>query len=400
MFLDWFLAWSAAFSAAAFCATVCSRVDIRWSSVFCVSGTAPTIYCVMPGIPIAFVGFANAVGTPRAAMNVLSQVSRRDTALRCLGLIVTYTVEAARDVDPLALACVCDCVALVMLQAHKKVSIKNLETMNMRWWLWVALMVCVFLVMLSVRRAVQWNADTELVIVSAHYNEDLNWLLDSEYPVVVCDKPGAASMPFEPDPVCSLPVNRGREASSYLKFIVENYDHLPRFVAFLHGHERAHHQLLPFPLLEAIQRAKKNDYHYISLNATISSKRIQDGHPGHAALQKYWDSHFRDIFNGIDFPEHLWFMCCAQFIVSRAAIRRHPRAVYQRLYNLVMDPSNGDEFDLACAIEFVWHMLFGESPDMCSDKGSDCSIEHCMNDESCTDGPKTQSAYVASRFYM
>jgi hypothetical protein len=355
----------------------------------------------MPGVPSVFVGFAEEVGTPRAAINVFSQDSNRDTALRCLGLIVTYTVEAARDVDPLALACVCDCVALVMIQHHKKVSCKNLHHEHMHMWLWVLLVGCVLLMLLGVWRPVQsWDADTELVIVTAHYNEDLSWLLDSEYPVVVCDKPGAASMPFEADPMCSLPLNRGREASSFLKFIVENYDHLPRFVAFLHGHETAHHQLLPFPLLEAIQRAKKHDYHYISLNATISSKRIQDGHGGHVALQKYWDSHFRDIFDGMDFPEHLWFMCCAQFIVSRDAIRHHPRVVYQRLYNLVMDPANGDDWALACAIEFVWHILFGESPDMCSDKGSDCLIEPCMHDESCTDGPKTQSAYVASRFYM
>ena len=242
-----------------------------------------------------------------------------------------------------------------------------------------------------------WNGDTELVIVTAHYKEDLNWLLDSEYPVVVCDKPGASPMPFQADPTCTLSINRGREASSFLKFIIENYDSLPHFVAFLHGHENANHQLLPFPRLEGIRRAKKH-HHYISLNALMSSKRIGRKHGGHVALQKYWDSHFRDIFDGMDFPEHMRFMCCAQFIVSRHAIRRHPRAVYKRLYDLVMDPGNGSDWALGAAIEFVWHMLFGESPDMCSDARSDCMPElEC--EEDCKGVPQTQSAYVASRYH-
>ena len=345
-------------------------------------------------------------------MNDLSHVSNRVTESRCLGLMVTYTVDAARDEDPFALACVCDVVALVMLQAHKKVSCKNLghevHMRHMRQWLWGPLVVCAILALWGTRGTKphhSWDSDTELVIVTAHYNEDLNWLLDTEHPVVVCDKPGAAAMPFEPDAICSLRVNRGREASSFLKFIVENYDGLPHFVAFVHGHETAWHQLLPFSLLEGIRRAKKHQYQYINLNAAISSKTghttIPMGHRGLIALQTHWDSLFRDIFNGMDFPTHLRFMCCAQFIVSRQAIRRHPRAVYQRLYDWVMDPANGDDWDLGAAMEFIWHMLFGESPDMCSDEGSDCMVElECETNSREICEPKVQSAYVASRYYM
>jgi hypothetical protein len=40
----------------------------------------------------------------------------------------------------------------------------------------------------------------------------------------------------------SFPSYVEREAGRYLRFIVQYYDHLPRHVAFVHGHRRAWHQ--------------------------------------------------------------------------------------------------------------------------------------------------------------
>lgn len=225
-----------------------------------------------------------------------------------------------------------------------------------------------------------WRRRRDLVVVTAHYNEDLRWLRECPYPVVVCDKPGADRMPFPADPACSLAVNRGREASSFLKWIVANYDRLPAHVAFIHGHEDAWHHKLPFSLLEALDRARIDAYDYISLNNLQHSKIISKdaaarypdragdvevGHGAHHLLKKLWPTHLQPIFR-IPFPEHLRFECCAQFIVSSRAIRRHPRAVYERLLRMVLDPRNGDERSIAIVMEFVWHMLFaGSRPDMC-----------------------------------
>ena len=238
----------------------------------------------------------------------------------------------------------------------------------------------------------------DLVIVTAHYNEDLTWLKrQDEFPVVVCDKHGSEATPFTPDARCSLQINRGREASSFLKFIIEYYDDLPRHIAFVHGHEFAEHQTLPFGILEGIRRAKKHDFDYINLNARLQFNHLYDApesiesvaathwfsHPGHKFLRKYWDSHFADIL-GCDFPEHLGYVCCAQFVVSRRAIRRHPKESYIRLYELVMDPTKGTDYEAAVAIEFIWHILFGETSNRWS------AGAH---------GNETSSAsYVSSRF--
>lgn len=233
-----------------------------------------------------------------------------------------------------------------------------------------------------------WRTRPSIVIVTAHYKEDLRWLRDSPYPVVVCDKPGADPMPFPADPKCSLSVNRGREASSFLTWIIENYDALPPHVAFIHGHQHAWHQNVP--LLEAIDRARVEAYDYINLNVKLQSKVLdkdalarhpsrardsQVGHEGHEQLKRHWDRVFAPIIKK-PFPEHLRFMCCAQFVVSARAIRRHPKAVYQRLLDLVMDESAGTDFQVGVMLEFVWHMLFEDvGGDMCAGI-PDCSEAH------------------------
>lgn len=272
----------------------------------------------------------------------------------------------------------------------------------------LALMFVVFVVLMyhkTVTRhmgPVAWDAATKLVIVSAHYNEDMDWLMDSKHPVVVCDKPGADRMPFSPDPRCTLAVNRGKEASSFLKFIIEYYDELPEFVAFLHGHEHAWHHRLPFSLLEALDRAKTSDFQFINLNNVQHSKFItqqvadasaKDRAPdvevaqvGHRFLQEHWQHIFEPLL-GIPFPAHLRYMCCAQFMVSRRAIRARPRATYQTLYDMLMDPGYGDDLTLAYAMESMWHVIFGEPPDMCASSSPGRSTDSC-----------TERQYADTRF--
>ena len=112
-----------------------------------------------------------------------------------------------------------------------------------------------------------WNRDTDYVIVSSHFNEDLGWLKRSPYPVVVCSKLHSdAALPI--DQKCSSPINKGKEVTAYLKFIIEYYDDLPKNVAFIHGHEKAWHQHLD--IFDAIKCADARKYGFVSLNNCFS----------------------------------------------------------------------------------------------------------------------------------
>lgn len=243
------------------------------------------------------------------------------------------------------------------------------------WWVVYLALVILVIGLIFILNSEYKN----LVIVTAHYKEDLNWLKKSPWPVVVCDKKGAAPMDFQADPKCSLSENRGREASAFLKYIIEYYDSLPEYVAFIHGHENAWHQ--EGDLINAIRRARITHAKYISLNNRIDLKSIEPqaiehsedieaNHPAYKILKKRWSDLFGPIL-GIPYPEYLRFKCCAQFIVSKDTIRNHSKEDYQKLYEFVMDPKEED-YTTGMAMEFIWHIIFGGNPDMCSNADHGC----------------------------
>lgn len=57
------------------------------------------------------------------------------------------------------------------------------------YWLSFVIFVIVVLVGIYLTRP------DHLVIVTAHWNEDLSWLKKSKWPVIVCDKEGAGEIP-------------------------------------------------------------------------------------------------------------------------------------------------------------------------------------------------------------
>ena len=216
---------------------------------------------------------------------------------------------------------------------------------------WILLVIGLIILMVPRRRS-------SLVIVTAHYNEDLEWLKKSKYQVVLCDKPGAKSSSFTPDKSCTLDVNKGQEASSYLKYIVENYDRLPDRIAFIHGHEETYHQKYPKHLLEAIDDARK-DLDFVSLDNWIHLQVRNDrdfpdikvhknshtpgtGHEQVVLIQDHWN--FLKTFVKFDImPQYLRYNGHAQFIVSRNAIYKHSKETYKKLLPFVIDTDNDVE---------------------------------------------------------
>ena len=202
-----------------------------------------------------------------------------------------------------------------------------------------------------------------LVVVSSHYQEDIEWLKNANARAVVCSKTLAS-------PLCEhTNQNKGREATSYLKFIIDNYDALPKHVAFIHGHQNAwHHQLKTNrgeDILHVVQHcAKYQEYGFVSLN----NCQIDDRNNANAIMMYmrdvFWDPVFRPYLNR-DMPNYVFHDCCAQFIVSRDRILRLPRAAYAHWFNYCMheDPTNDGGFKLSIAFEYIWHIIFGE-PDV------------------------------------
>jgi hypothetical protein len=186
-------------------------------------------------------------------------------------------------------------------------------------------------------------------IVVSYYNEDLEWLDKSPWPLVLVEHTG--SNPWTLKNVkerYSIP-NHGKEATAYLKYIIERYYTLPDYVAFIHGHESSWHQKGDRPILNLIRDANLSKYNYIPLNNHWVTQLHQIDLE---LLNNRWSEYMP-----MELPHNYQCHVNAQFIVSRDAIKNTSREHYIELYDMVM---RGDSLQDAVIMEHIWHWLFGE----------------------------------------
>jgi hypothetical protein len=212
-----------------------------------------------------------------------------------------------------------------------------------------------------------WSSSTELVIVTSHFNEDLTWLTNIGIPIVVCGKEGEADSILKSDPKCKTP-NKGHEASSYLNFIINNYDNLPMHVAFIHGHESAWHQKKS--IIEELMSKKWLNKSYYSLNGLfVQCSPEDDDHfkrKVYADQSRIWDDIFRPVLK-MDQPKKYALDCCAQFIVSRESIKKHSLDSYKHLYDFTINKASSyssEEKFAGWQMEYIWHVIFGRDPEI------------------------------------
>lgn len=213
------------------------------------------------------------------------------------------------------------------------------------------LSVVVFLILVWVTRP-----KLRKVIVSSHFKEDLTWLKSANWDVSVIDHEGSQPPAFEP--LVVIP-NRGNESSSYIRYIIDNWDNLPDYMAFVHGHEYAHHQKYKEPMLELIERAVLTGDDYIPLNGYWLSEPSPSCVKSDYYLQiaKYWylfEPWIKRYPN-----ENLLTDACGQFIVSRNKIQRYPFEAWQSWYQALTHPDTHKE--LGFVFEYTWHYLFGQA---------------------------------------
>lgn len=214
----------------------------------------------------------------------------------------------------------------------------------------------IFLLIVLILWLLKRDVKEHLVVVTSHYREDIEWLKKSGVQLVVCSK-------VEDSKECPRQANRGREATSYLQYIITNYDNLPDHVAFVHGHENAWHQGFKITLLEVIKCAKIEEYGFISLNNKYIDDRIMSNNRM-IFLKSIWDDLFKPYLKR-EAPNYIYQDCCAQFIVSKERLRSIPKEAYEKWYEYIMKDEIYDDggYELAIIFEFIWPIIFGD-PDV------------------------------------
>ncbi len=190
-------------------------------------------------------------------------------------------------------------------------------------------------------------------VVIAHYNENLDWLMNiQKYKLNIISKAGYQ---YE------IPPNRGNEASSYLQFIIERYDSLPDYTIFVHGHRSDWHHL---GNMDEKIKSLTFDHKYYNINdakLVIPEKIGFMYHPRYAEFSYI----LPEIENILGFELNgltpIIARPCAQFYVDRDSIRSNSLDTYWKLYYLIMTTSL-PTFWSGRIFEWIWHYIFTKNP--------------------------------------
>lgn len=189
------------------------------------------------------------------------------------------------------------------------------------------------------------------LVVSAHYQEDISWIQSIKYPAVVYSKTNE-NLNF-------IPFNKVQEVPAYLKYIIDNYDCLPMYSIFVHGHLDSQHQ---YASISSTINSLKFIGNIINLNRPDWVGRVskieddfgKNDYPKYKWLSDNWS----DIFaNHLKLPDSLTFYSCAQFAIRRDCILKHPIKFWERLYDWCQFNSL-DNFISSRIFEYTWYYIF------------------------------------------
>lgn len=175
-----------------------------------------------------------------------------------------------------------------------------------------------------------FTSDKNLKVVVAKYNEDTSWTKNLKYDSIIYNKNQEDDHLFEHN----LP-NVGRESHTFMTYIVDNYDNLPSYIAFVQGNPFDHcndivDQINNFDFkseFKELGRVSKYSMEYEGIDNEVQNF---GNHMGFS----------------ISFP--LYNVSGAQHIVSRRIIRQRPVEFYKEIQSLSATgvyPQSGLDFE-------------------------------------------------------
>jgi len=195
------------------------------------------------------------------------------------------------------------------------------------------------------------NRDLTRQLVIAAYREDLAWLADVPYDVLVYHKGGACpqGVPCQPLP------NTQREAGTILHHIVTRWDSLAPLTIFCQGQPFDHSDDFlarldvfydrPTSLTQRYQRDRPEAWIVARDQVeTVGGFEVRYGDAtiqAHEGIPRWFDERaWAYIFN-CPMPEPLWFGYGATWAVPRASIHARPREVYAHLLSVCDSGTSG-----------------------------------------------------------
>lgn len=192
-------------------------------------------------------------------------------------------------------------------------------------------------------------------VVVSRYRKNVSWVYKlaniTDVNVLIYDKEN-------PDNIFNIPVNKGHEASVYLRYIIDYYDTLPTFTFFIQDDEYAwhHSDSIQVQFCNALNSGKE----YYNINDRCP---LDDFHRS-AYKESYltwYNEYIEPVVPRSSLPVD-WMTNergCAQFLVHKNRIRRFPKEFYQTLYDWLLSTSIHGNIP-AVYLEWTWHVLWGD----------------------------------------
>lgn len=180
-------------------------------------------------------------------------------------------------------------------------------------------------------------------VVIAHYNENLDWVNNLIYPYTIISRNNIKK---------EVAPNKGNEASSYLEYIIKNYDNLPDICIFVHGHRNDWHHKQNID-------EKINSLNYCHNYYNINELNIDylKNYPDALQTLKNNIHIFNNILNISIVVENIKYRPCAQFYVSKKNILNNSKEQYIKLYTFLMT-TNISSYWSGRFFEYLWHYIF------------------------------------------
>lgn len=191
------------------------------------------------------------------------------------------------------------------------------------------------------------------LIVCARYNRNTDFLKEMSIPSVVIDK--------------TVVPNVANEATSYLYYIIKNYETLPDNLIFIHDENTSwhHNGKITENIKTWIKEYEKTGSTYYEFN-NMDIDKPAEYHTD--AEKELWESVFENHVCPYKNASPHAGKCCAQFIVSKKQIQQHPKQFYQDYYNWLIDNTteegNGSPEDMYSGYntsryaEWSWRFIF------------------------------------------